>query len=96
MNNTTPGIYDNASIQKDIDDRMQIIQHYQRTGQLDRPKAIEKIQELRIKDNDIAAVTSVRLAASSVPASQASDQVIIDELLLQIRVLTGKLLLNLR
>ncbi len=65
---------------------------YQTTGQIDRLKAIEKIQELRIKDKEVAAVTTARLVVSFIPASQASDQVIIDELQLQIGVLTAELL----
>lgn len=65
---------------------------YQTTGQIDRLKAIEKIQELRIIDKEVAAVTTARLVLSSIPASQASDQVIIDELQLQIVVLTAELL----
>ena len=65
---------------------------YQTTGQIDCLKAIEKIQELRIKDKEVAAVTTARLVVSFIPASQASDQVIIDELQLQIGVLTAELL----
>ena len=92
MNYPTKETYDKASIQKDIDDRMQIINHYRTTGQLDRIKAIEKIQELRIKDKAVASVTTARLVVSSIPASQASDQAVIDELQLQIGVLTAELL----
>ncbi len=92
MNNNAKGLYDKASMLKDIDDRKQMIQKYQITGRLDRDKAIKMIQELRLTDDDIAAETSIRLAISSTPFAQASDQGIIAELQMQTNILSAKLL----
>ena len=91
MGNQLKYVYDKASIIKEISDREQMIKDYQLTGRLDRPKAIEKIQELRLTDTDVAVATTARLAVSSTPFSQASDQGIIAELQMQIGILTAKL-----
>lgn len=83
---------DYVSLIKDISDRQQIMQLYQKTGFIDREKAVEKIVELRGKDKDVAEVTVVKLTMSSVPFSQVSDQSIISELKMQCEILESKLL----
>ena len=80
-----------ASILKDIDDRMQLIQSYRKTRYLDRDKAIDLIQRLRLLDKDVAMITVERLAVSSTPFTEASDQGIVDELVMQVGILTAKL-----
>ena len=80
-----------ASILKDIDDRMQLIQSYRQTRYLDRDKAIDLIQRLRLFDKDVAMITVERLAVSSTPFTEASDQGIVDELVMQVGILTAKL-----
>ena len=84
MDKSMKGIYDKASLLKDIEERMQIIREYQLTGHLDREKAIDRIKELRLTDEDVAKVTTTRLAVSSTPFSQASDNGIVAELQMHI------------
>lgn len=84
--------YERSSILKDINERKQIIQDYQLTGHLDREKAVKKIQELRLHDIDIAIATIDRLVVSSTPFSQIPDQGIVEELQMQINILTAKYL----
>ena len=87
-------LYDLSSMLKDLEERKQIIQRYQRTGYLDRANAIRKIQELRMTDADVAAATVASLAVSSTPFEQVSDQGIVAELQMQANVLTAELLKN--
>lgn len=84
--------YDRASMLKDISDREQMINNFRRTGYLDRDRAIQKIQELRLSDTDVAAATTARLSISSTPFSQVSDQGIIAELQMQLEILSAKTL----
>lgn len=92
MDNRFKETYDRASMLKDISDREQMINIFRRTGYLDRDKAIQKIQELRLSDTDVAAATTARLAISSTPFSQVSDQGIIAELQMQLEILSAKTL----
>lgn len=92
MDNRFKETYDRASMLKDISDREQMINNFRRTGYLDRDKAIQKIQELRLSDTDIAAATTARLSISSTPFSQVSDQGIIAELQMQLEILSAKTL----
>ena len=92
MNEQIKKAYDKASILKDINDREQMIRNYQISGHLDRNKAIEKIQELRQTDEDIALATAARLAISSTPFVQIPDQGIVAELQMQVSILAAKLL----
>ena len=94
MDNRVKETYDRASMLKDISDREQMINNFRRTGYLDRDKAIQKIQELRLSDTDVAAATTARLAISSIPFSQVSDQGIIAELQMQVEILSAKTLKN--
>jgi hypothetical protein rflaF_02443 len=91
MNDPIQKVYDIASIKKDIQERQQMINEYQMTRRLDRDKAILKIQELRITNENIAAVTAVKLAQYSVPFSQVSDENIVAELKMQMDILTAEL-----
>ena len=83
--------YDIASIRKDIQERQQMINEYQMTRRLDRNKAISKIQELRITNENVAAVTAVKLSQYSVPFSQVSDENIVAELKMQMDILSAEL-----
>lgn len=91
MNDPIKKAYDIASIRKDIHERHQIINNYMNTRHLDREKAISKIQELRITDENVAAVTAVKLAQYSVPFSQVTDESIVAELKMQMDILTAEL-----
>lgn len=91
MNDPIKKAYDIASIRKDIHERQQIINEYINTRHLDREKAISKIQELRIIDENVAAVTAVKLAQYSVPFSQVSDENIVAELKMQMDILEVEL-----
>ena len=91
MNDPVKKVYDIDSIRKDIDERQQMIKDYMNTRHLDRDKAISKIQELRATDENVAAVTSVKLAQFSVPFSQVSDENIVAELKMQMDILTAEL-----
>lgn len=92
MDNRFKETYDRASMLKDISDREQMINNFRRTGYLDRDKAIQKIHELRLSDTDVATATTARLAISSTPFSQVSDQGIIAELQMQVEILAAKIL----
>ena len=91
MNDPIKKAYDIDSIRKDIHERQQIINEYINTRHLDREKAISKIQELRITDENVAAVTAVKLAQYSVPFSQVSDENIVAELKMQMDILEVEL-----
>ena len=92
MSNPIKDIFDIESLSKDIAERENIMQNYRATGYLDRNDAIKKIQELRIYDGDVAAVTSVKLATSSIPFSQSTDDQIVSELAMQRDILQAKLI----
>lgn len=92
MNEFQQSANDKTSMLKDIKERRQIIEKYQMTGILDREDAIQKIQLLRLTNNEVAVATATRLAVSSTPFSQTSDQGIIAELQMQVKILTAKLL----
>ena len=91
MNDPIKKAYDIDSIRKDIQERQQMINEYQMTRRLDRDKAISKIQELRITNENVAAVTAVKLAQYSIPFSQATYESIVAELKMQMDILTAEL-----
>ena len=91
MNDPIKKAYDIASIRKDIQERQQMINEYQMTRRLDRDKAISKIQELRITNENVAAVPAVKLAQHSVPFSQVTDGSLIAELKMQMDILSAEL-----
>lgn len=91
MNDPIKKAYDIASIRKDIQERQQMINEYQMARRLDRDKAISKIQELRITNENVAVITAVKLAQYSVPFSQVTDENIIAELKMQMDILSAEL-----
>lgn len=91
MNDPIKKAYDIDSIRKDIQERQQMINEYLMTRRLDRDKAISKIQELRITNENVAAVTVVKLSQYSVPFSQVTDENIVAELKMQMDILSAEL-----
>ncbi len=83
MGNPIKDLFDKASLIKDIAERENIICNYQKYGLLDRDDEIKKIQELRISDKDVAAVTTANLSVSSIPFSQSTSDQIVGELAVQ-------------
>lgn len=75
------------SLINDIAEREKIIFYYKKYSILDRDKAINKIQELRIKDKEVEKITTANLAISSIPFCISSDEQIIAELNMQKRIL---------
>lgn len=92
MNDPIKKAYDIDSIRKDINERQQMINEYQLTRRLDRNKAISKIQTLRATNENVAAVTAMILAQHSAPFSQVPDESIIDELKMQVDILSTDLI----
>ena len=92
MNNPIKNEFDKTSLIKDIGERDSIIFNYHKYGSLDRNEAIRKIQELRIKDKDIAAAAAANLAVSSTPFSQSTNDQIVGELVMQRDILQAKLI----
>ena len=90
MSNPLKEAYDRASLLNDISERETLLQDYQKTGRLDRDKAVRKIQELRLTDSDVAQATAVMLAKSHTPFEQATDQAIANELQMQLQILSAK------
>ncbi len=83
MGNPIKDLFDKASLIKDIAERENIICNYQKYGLLDRDDEIKKIQELRISDKDVAAVTTANLSVSSITISQSTSDQIVGELAVQ-------------
>lgn len=90
MNDPIKKAYDIASIEKDIAERQQIITDYQMTRRLDRDKAIKKIMELRTTNIDVLTVTIAN--QSSIPLSNAPDEMLLNDLQMQINMLKAELL----
>ena len=82
---------DIASLVKDIVERDRLINTFQCLGCLDQNDAIHKIQELRVRDKEVAEATSVQLAVSSVPFRIATNEQIVGELIMQRNILQAKL-----
>lgn len=91
MGNSVKNAFDRALLIKDIEDRECIINLYRTTGFLDRNDAIGRIQELRISDEEVARITSVKMIMCFIPFSQCTDEQIIAELLMQRDILKAKL-----
>lgn len=89
----TPTDYKNnkESLIKDIAEIEKIISDYKKYGVLDRDKAINKIQELRIKDKEVEKITIAKLVTFSIPFSMSSDEQIVAELDMQKEILKAKL-----
>lgn len=82
--------YDIASIRKDIQERQQMINEYKMTRRLDRDKVINKIMELRTTNIDVLTVTIAN--QSSIPLSNAPDEMFLNDLQMQINMLKAELL----
>ena len=82
--------YDITSIRKDIQERQQMINEYQMTRRLDRDKVIYKIMELRTTNIDVLTVTIAN--QSSIPLSNAPDEMLLNDLQMQINMLKAELL----
>lgn len=66
INTSTDYKNNKESLIKDIAEREKIISDYKKYGILDRDKAINKIQELRIKDKEVEEITIAKLATFSI------------------------------
>lgn len=82
---------DMASHVKDIVERDRLINTFQRLRLLDQNDAIHKIQELRVRDKEVAEATSAQLSVSSISFRMATNEQIIGELIMQRDVLQAKL-----
>ena len=74
-----------------IKERKDIIDKYYQTGYLDRNEAVKKIKELRIKDENVGKVTTIKLAQSSIPFEYATNESIVAELEMQVDILIAEL-----
>ena len=90
MNDPIKKAYDIASIRKDIQERQQIINEYKMTRRLDRDKAISKIMELRTTNMEVLTVTLAN--QTSIPLSNAPDEMLLNDLQMQINMLNAELL----
>ena len=93
INTSTDYKNNKESLIKDIAEREKIISDYKKYGILDRDKAINKIQELRIKDKEVEEITIANLATFSIPFSMSTDEQIVAELDMQKEILTAKLII---
>lgn len=83
---------DKGKLIKDIDDRNFIINQYNLTGEINRAGVIRKINELRISDKTVAAITATKLLSYSVPFDSATDEQIVAELRMQADILNAELM----
>lgn len=90
MNDPIKKAYDIDSIRKDIQERQQIINDYMNTRHLDRDKAISKIMELRTINMEVLTVTLAN--QTSIPLSNAPDEMLLNDLQMQINMLNAELL----
>ena len=90
MNDPIKKAYDIDSIKKDIQERHQMINAYQMTRRLDRDKAISKIMELRTTNMEVLTVTLAN--QTSIPLSNAPDEMLLNDLQMQINMLNAELL----
>lgn len=92
--NTIKDMNDTESLIKDIKERDDIIQNYRITRSLDRDNAIRKIMELRKTDDDIWRVARIQTALSPMSPYQATNDQIVNELIIQNAVLRAKLIVK--
>lgn len=90
MNDPIKKAYDIDSIRKDIQERQQMINNYMNTRHLDRNKAISKIMELRTTNMEVLTVTLAN--QTSIPLSNAPDEMLLNDLQMQINMLNAELL----
>lgn len=93
INTSTDYKNNKESLIKDIAEREKIISDYKKYGILDRDKAINKIQELRIKDKEVEEITIAKLATFYIPFSMSTDEQIVAELDMQKEILKAKLII---
>ena len=85
---------ENLSLSKDIQDIDAILDQYHRFGSIDREKAIDKIKELRMKNEDVWKAATAALPFGSTPFSVASNEQIAGELSAYKTILKGNRLRN--
>lgn len=90
MNDPIKKTCDIDSIRKDIQERQQMINDYMNTRHLDRDKAISKIMELRTTNMEVLTVTLAN--QTSIPLSNAPDEMLLNDLQMQINMLNAELL----
>lgn len=90
MNDPIKKAYDIDSIRKDIQERQQMINEYKMTRRLDRDKAISKIMELRTTNMEVLTVTLAN--QTSIPLSNAPNEMLLNDLQMQINMLNAELL----
>ena len=90
MNDPIKKACDIDSIRKDIQERQQMINDYMNTRHLDRDKAISKIMELRTTNMEVLTVTLAN--QTSIPLSNAPDEMLLNDLQMQINMLNAELL----
>ena len=84
--------FDYIKMKKDLSDRQQIIDDFNRTRYLDRAKAISLIQSLRLEDADVrTATTAAHLASGTTTWDRATNEQVVGELTLQAKVLKAKI-----
>lgn len=89
MNDQFKDTYDKGSLFKDIWEREQIVSRFEKFGVLDRNDAIRKIKDLRITDANVAFAT---VAFPPGPRFEdCPDSMLVDELKMQITVLSAEL-----
>ncbi|MCC8131362.1 MAG: hypothetical protein LUC38_05590 [Oscillospiraceae bacterium] len=72
-----------AEILKDIEEIDKIISEYDEKGTLNRDKAIDKIVDVRRKNQAVQAITVTTLGYSIVPLPNASNEALLNELRMQ-------------
>lgn len=90
MNDPIKKVYDIDSIKKDIAERQEMINTYNNTRYLDRKKAIKKIMELRTTNIEVLTVTLAN--QTSIPLSNAPNEMLLNDLQMQINMLNAELL----
>lgn len=84
--------FDYIKMNKDLSDRKQIIDEFNRTRYLDRSKAISMIQSLRLEDADVMTATTAAHVESGVTTwDKATNEQVVGELTLQAKVLKAKI-----
>lgn len=93
MSENTKDALEILDLNKNIQERKQLIQDYIAYGILDRHKVIEKIRELQTTDVDITVATAtVQIMRGAVILEYADDNTLIENLQFQINILEGKLI----
>ena len=96
MSNPIIDSLNESDLLKDIEERNIIIFNYQNYGLFDRDNAINKIEELRAKDNDISNFNAAVMlhSTSPIPLEQVTNEQLIKELTIQRDILQAKLIKN--